>query len=517
MNKPNIVFVYADDLGLGLLGCYGQKEIPTPHIDRLAREGIKFERAYGTAFCAPARASLLCGIHDAHAGRWSFTKGGIYLDVEPDGEGLEALLESLNNTGIQHRAGDVYLATVAKQAGYTTGEIGKLEWGFATTPQQMEQHGWDYHYGYYDHGMCHGFYPSFVFENGKMVQIEGNTLRDCGKGPARDQFTDNLAHDMEGRKVYSQDLFDEKIVEFIHRHKDEPFFLYHPSQLPHGPTFFADIYPEIQANPNLNRIEKEYASMVVRLDKTVGRILNELEKLSLLDNTLFIFSADNGHEPQYYAAEGRSEVSRTLDGRKLNLVDLPYRTETCGDKFNGNLGLAGTKRTNWEGGARVPLIIRWPGVVEEGATTRHLVSNYDHLGLMADLLGVELPEDKDSLSYLPTLQGKAGASEHEYIVYASFNGPALVTRDGWKLRVVLALDACIDYSGFGDSFDNYNAKTGVIYQLYNLSEDMEEKHNVADQYPDKVKQLLGYLLKECDGNLVHGTPNAHFAFAADFR
>jgi arylsulfatase A-like enzyme len=514
LNKPNIIFIYADDLGMGLLGCYGQKSIPTPNIDRLAHEGIKFERAYGTAFCAPARASLLCGIHDAHAGRWSFTKGGIYLDVEPGSEGLESLIESLNNTGIQHRAGDVYLATVAKQAGYATGEIGKLEWGFATTPQQMEQHGWDYHYGYYDHGMCHGFYPPYLFENGKTVQIEGNTHKHCGKGPNRDKYTEELVHDMSGRQVYSQDLFDEKIAQFIGRHKDEPFFLYHPSQLPHGPTFFHEIYPEIEAMSHLNRIEKEYASMVVRLDKTVGLILDELEKWSLLDNTLIIFSADNGHEPQYYATEGRSSVSHTLDGRKLSIVDQPYRTEDCGDVFNGNLGLAGTKRTNWEGGARVPLIVRWPGVVQDGRTSSQLVSNYDHLGLIADILGVAIPEDKDSLSYLPLLQGKDEAPEHDYIVYASFNGPALVTKDGWKLRVILKLDQAIDYSGFGDDLDAYNAKTGPIYQLYDLNVDIEERENLAERHPEKVKQLLGCLLKECDGNLVHGTPNAHFAFTS---
>ena len=512
MNKPNIVFVYADDLGMGMLGCYGQKVIETPNIDRLANEGIVFDKAYGTAFCAPARASLLAGIHDAHAGRWSFTKGGIYMELGDKQERLNELIECLNNTGIQEKAGDIFLGNLAKKAGYVTGEIGKLEWGFATTPQQMERHGWDYHYGYYDHGRCHGFYPPFLFENGELVKINGNTHKNCGVGPKKNEYREDLMHGMTGREVYSQDLFDEKIIKFINENKNESFFLFHPSQLPHGPTMFEKVYPEIEANPYLNRIEKEYASMVVRLDITVGKILDELEKLKLLENTIFIFSADNGHEPGYYDFEGKQNSQKTFDGIDINPTNRPFRTTDCGDVFNGNLGLAGTKRTNWEGGARVPLIIKWPSIIKEGTRTNHLVSNYDIFGLLADILEVDIPDDRDSLSYLPALKGELNAPEHDYIVYASFYGPALVTKDGWKLRTYIKTDTCLNYSGFGDSFKNYDEKSGVIYQLFNLNDDYEERHNVIDNNPQKAKKLVSTLLKECDGNFVHGTPHSHFAF-----
>ena len=147
MNKPNIVYIYADDLGHGMLGCYGQKHFKTPNIDRLATQGVRFTRAYGTAFCAPARACLLTGMHDAHAGRWTFNKATLYEKFDAGKVSLEEAFEQVNNTGIRPRDGQTFLATVAKQAGLVTGQIGKLEWGFSTSPQELVQHGWDYHYG----------------------------------------------------------------------------------------------------------------------------------------------------------------------------------------------------------------------------------------------------------------------------------------------------------------------------------------------------------------------------------
>ena len=511
MNKnPNVIFIYADDLGRGMLSCYGQRHYRTPNIDRLAAEGMKFTRSYGCAFCAPARASLLCGLHDAHAGGWSFTKGGIYKELDKGTMTLEQIYELIHNTGTQCRPGDVYLPQIAKKAGYVTGQIGKLEWGFATTGKELEAHGWDYHFGDYDHQRCHGYYPTFLFENGKKVDIEGNTLMDCGA--RRSAFENGKLIDMTGRKVHSQDLYDQKIVEFLHRHKDEPFFLYHPSQLPHGPTFFPEIHPSVANNPELTPIEKEHASMILRLDRTVGLILDELDRLGLAENTIVMFSSDNGHTigPKTYEQPGRVSARTLLDGRPIDNIETKFHSDTCGDVFNGNDGMAGLKLTSWEGGVRIPYLIRWPGKIKAGTTFDGLIANYDVLPTMAELLGVDMPAGKDGKSFAPLLTGEEHRfEEHDYIVFASDMGPAIVSRDGWKLRCVIDMQN-YKIGPFGEDLDHLNH--AVRYQLYHIKEDYREDHNLARQYPEKVRELRRILIKECDGNLMNGTPQAHFAF-----
>lgn len=506
---PNIVLVYADDLGMGMLGCYGQLKVLTPNIDGLAKKGAKFTRCYGTAFCAPARAALICGIHDAHAGRWSFNKAFL---ISPDNYGqFDDIFESINTTGFKQGNDYEYLATVAKKAGYYTGQIGKLEWGFTTTAEELEQHGWDYHYGYYDHGNCHGFYPPYLFENGEMLKIKENTCERFGSGlyKAYEELTDDYEYDMSGRVVYSQDLFDAKIEEFFEDHKDEPFLLYHPTQLPHGPVFYPEIHPSLKDRSDLNRPAKEYGSMIIRLDETVGKITKKLEELNLIDNTMIIFTADNGH-----TAWGYMNPEYTLDGQKVDNINVAFRTETCGDVYNGNAGMAGEKTTNWDGGARLPHIVRWDGVVPAGSVCDRLSSNYDIVSLVADIGGVDIQGEKDGVSYLGALKGIKDAPEHDYIVYASFIGPAIVTKEGYKLRTCLSAKTGANFGGFGanwDEFLGYN-KGDVIFQLYNIIDDPAETKNLAEDMPEKLTELLKILIKECDGNLLHGTPQAHFAF-----
>jgi arylsulfatase A-like enzyme len=214
--RPNIIYVYADDLGRGMLSCYGQKQFQTPNIDRIASEGVRFTNFYGCIFCAPARASLLTGLHDCHRGTWTFTNGGLYQKLSTGEMTLNEITELLHTTGLQAGPNEVFLPEVARQAGYTTAEIGKLEWGFASTAERVKRHGWDYHYGYYDHTRCHGFYPPFLWENGEMVEIPGNTRADCGKAPEQESPENLEARwDMTGKAVYSQDLFDQKLLEFL--------------------------------------------------------------------------------------------------------------------------------------------------------------------------------------------------------------------------------------------------------------------------------------------------------------
>ena len=242
-DNPNVILIFADDLGRGMLSCYGQQHFETPNIDRLANEGMKFNHAYGCAFCAPSRASMLTGLHDCHEGTWTYTQGGLYHRLSAGEMTLEQVRELLHTTGLQAGPDDIFLAQIAEHAGYTTGQIGKLEWGFATTGARIRRHGWQYHYGYYDHQRCHGFYPSFLFENGQPTPIQGNTHADCAVN-LNWESEENMARrrNREGKAVYSQDIFNEKIIEFLRTHQDKPFFLYHPSQLPHGPIAIPDIH-----------------------------------------------------------------------------------------------------------------------------------------------------------------------------------------------------------------------------------------------------------------------------------
>ncbi len=487
--KPNIIYIYADDLGRGMLSCYGQRHFQTPNIDRIAAEGVRFDQYYGCSYCAPARASFLTGRHDCHAGEWTVTRGGIYDDLSHGTRTYDEIRELIHKTGIQAGPDDVFLAEVAREAGYVTGEIGKLEWGFATTPERMDRHGWDYHYGYYDHQRCHGFYPPFLFRNGEQVDIPGNTHANCGKHPMVD--TPKAAakrHDMTGKTVYSQDLFDDEILAFLRRHKDERFFLWHPSQIPHGPTSIPEIHPAVADNGELTEWEKEYASMVLRLDQTVGLILDELETLGIAERTVVFFAADNGHEI-YYPRPGRTTVVRwdggeDVAGNPVDNITSKHYSDTCGDVFDGNNGMAGLKRCNLEGGVRLPALMRWPGKIRPGMVCNRLSANYDFLPTLAEIAGVDCPDGKDGRSFLSAvLNPDAAAQDHDYVVYASFQGPALVAVDGWKLR----------YVAMNESF-----------QLYYLPDDYHEENDVAAEHPDKVTALKEILVRECDGDLKYG-------------
>lgn len=515
MEKPNVIFIYADDLGRGLLSCYGQKQFQTPNIDRLAREGLSFTHSYGCHICAPARASLMCGIHDSHCGKWQFTRAGIYKDYARGSLTLEQVYELIHNTGIEERSGDWFLPMVFRQAGYVTGQIGKLEWGFATTGDAIKSHGWDYHYGYYDHEMCHGYYPPFLFENGKRVDIPGNLHPDCGSDQySRVTFQKNGEDAEQGRAVFSQDLFDGKIKEFLYAHKDQPFFLMHPSQLPHGQLSIPRIHPDMEHRADLTLSERVYASMVLRLDETVGKILFWLDELALTSRTMVVFAADNGHSCYYSPERTGRPMEVSASGQKVDNIHVAYKSEEFGDIFDGNNGMKGCKSSNFEGGTRVPLIFRWPGRIPHG-TSHRLVANYDFMATMAEMLGTDAGKDKDGVSYWPLLAGREDDfHEHDYVVYASTRGPALVTKDGWKLR------SCITdgyrFGQFGAFWEEIEGQ--VLFELYDLTHDAGEEHDLSSQYPEKVRQLRTILMKECDGNVIHGTTQSHFVFYGyDYR
>ena len=481
---PNVILIYADDLGRGLLSIEGQKIIQTPNIDRLADEGIRFENAYGGMFCAPARASLITGYHDAHGDKWNITSGGAYMNISRGTTDQQQIESKINDQLGKIAADEIFLPQVFKNAGYVTGEVGKLEWGFSATDAQMKRHGWDYYYGYLDHVRCHGFYPPFLFENGTLVEIEGNTHANCGKSiepETQEAFEERW--NMEGKTTYSQDLFIDKILGFIRENKEKPFFLYHPTQLPHGPVAIPEVAEAFKDDTRLTQIEKEYASMVKMLDDQVGLIMRELKNLEIDEDTLVIFTSDNGHEI-YYSQEGRilKPVRNMEKGEFFDNITTKFYSDIGGDVFDGNDGMAGIKRSNWEGGARVPLIARWPSKIKPGSKSKVLASNYDFMTTMADLVGFELPETKDGVSYLSALLSEDGPRQ-EYIVYSSFMGPAIVNKEGWKLRYFSEDD---------------------IFQLYFLPDDYKETNNIIASNEAKAAELKNLLMEECNGDLSNG-------------
>lgn len=483
--SPNIILIYADDLGIGLLGHEGQQIITTPHIDQLAEEGMRFTNAYSNMLCAPARASLITGLHDCHEERFEITGGALYKQANFSDSAYREKASRINRALTPIPDDQVFLAQVAKAQGYATAQIGKLEWGFTATDEQMKRHGWDYYYGYLDHVRAHGFYPPFLFENGEIVNIEGNTLVSSGKSKepeTPEAFAER--HDMTGKAQYSQDLFMDKALSFITNNKDNPFFLFFPTQLPHGPVSIPEIHPDFINDTRLTEIEKEYASMVKMLDDNVGTIMSKLKELGLDENTLVIFTADNGHEI-YYSKEGgiTKPYSNIQTGERFNDLDQKYYSELAGDVFDGNGGRAGLKRSNLQGGINVPLIARWPNQIAKGKVSGELVANYDLMSTLAEMTGFTAPMKTDGTSFFQTLISNESKVKRNFVIYASYTGPTLITKDGWKVRTDLKKDT---------------------FELFYLPEDFKEENDLSQVNPEKLQELKAQLLTSCEGDLVNG-------------
>lgn len=482
-DNPNIILIYADDLGIGLLGHEGQEIIKTPNIDKLAREGIRFQHSYSNMLCAPARASLITGFHDCHENGFQITRGGAYINASKSN--INQIDSTINASLNKANNGQVFLGEVAKSMGYKTAQFGKLEWGFSATDIQLQQHGWDYYLGYLDHVRAHGFYPPFLFENGKIVEYEGNTHLNCGKSGE----PETIKHfeerwNMEGKEKYSQNIFMDGILNFIDNNKDGPFFLYFPTQLPHGPVSIPAVHPDFINDERLTQIEKEYASMVKLLDDNVGQILLKLKEHNLEENTIVIFTADNGHEI-YYSKEGKvlKPYTNMQTGERFDDYKKKYYSSLGGDIFDGNGGRAGLKRSNLEGGINVPLIIRWPQRIQKGRTSQRLTANYDILPTIAEITGYAKKYKTDGISFYSELIGENNGNYHDFVVYSSYIGPTLITNDGWKLRTYLPND---------------------VFELYYLPDDFQEETDLSEKFPEKFEELKNKLLEACDGDFKNG-------------
>lgn len=483
--KPNIVLIYADDLGMGMLGCYGQKIVKTPHVDKLARQGMLFTNAHSSQYCCPARASLLMGVHDSHRNSYTEIHGGLVMKKDKEGWTYDEYREQAEKLRkVAPSEQEVFLPQMLREAGYVTGQFGKLDWGFTTWHEELQRHGWDHYAGYYDHQRAHGFYPRYLWKDGRELPLDGNTRLDAGVTIENYQEgATEKRRDRTGKHTYAPDVMLSETLSFMEKNRDKPFFVFFSTNLPHGPVDVPSRDLAYEGNPSIVKAYKdakgnntecasaamEYASMVKKLDDQVGAIVSKISQLNLQKKTVIIFTSDNGHEIYY-----RTDKSR---GRSLGYHGgVEDESGRILDVFRGNAStvngkqtdFAGLKWTNWEGGIRVPMIVCWPGIINSGSCSNQLIANYDHMASFADLAGIPQPKGKDARSYKDILLEKATRSSHEYIIVDK----AIITCDGWKLT----------------------NKKG--WYLFHLAKDMEERNNLADANPEKLQELKKIYDKE---------------------
>ena len=424
--KPNVVFILADDLGYAEVGCYGQKKIKTPNIDKLAAEGMRFTQAYsGNPVCAPSRCTLMTGLHTGHAQIRGNRQVG----------GKEGWVLGSTIGGQWPIVEDTFtVAKMFKQAGYVTGAFGKWGLGRVGTSGDPQKQGFDHFFGYICQRQAHTYYPNHLWKDGEIFWIEENK---DGK-----------------EQVYSHDLIAEEALKFMRANKDRPFFLYVPFTIPHvalqvpedSLAQYKGKWPDPAYDGKKGYIPHAhpracYAGMVTRMDKDVGRIMALLKELGLDENTLVIFTSDNG--PTY--AGGADS-----------------------DFFESAGPLRGLKGSVWEGGIRVPFIARWPGRIEAGSESDHVTAFWDFLPTCAQLLGRRPPRDIDGVSMLPTLLGRADRQKQHKHLYWELRGQQAVRMGKWK-AVRLKPDQKI--------------------QLFDLSRDIGEQNDLAAQHPEIVARM----------------------------
>jgi arylsulfatase len=369
--RPNIVFILADDLGLGDLGCYGQEKIKTPRIDRLATEGMLFTRFYaGCPVCAPSRCTLMTGLHQGHA----YIRSN--RAVKPEGQ------EPIP-------ANTVTLVGQMRKAGYATGAFGKWGLGPMLSSGDPLEHGFQRFLGYNCQSHAHNFYPVRLWNNHEQLELPGNTGGTTGQ-------------------TYSHDVIEEGALAFLRENQNHPFFLYLPFTIPHlalqvpedslaeyDGKFEEQPYAGKQYQPH-PKPKAAYAAMISRLDRTVGRIVDLLENLKLTDNTLICFTSDNGAGEDGFAG-----------------------LHTAFFRSMGNV--RGWKGSMYEGGIRTPFIARWPGKIAAGSKSDLPAAFYDLFPTLCDIADVNYPTNLDGLSIKPTLLGEGKQPTHEYL-YCEFPG-----------------------------------------------------------------------------------------------
>ncbi len=424
---PNILLIVADDLGYGDLGSYGQAEIQTPRLDQLAAEGLRFTDFYaGSTVCAPSRSALMTGMHTGHTP----IRGN--KEVKPMG---------------QHPLDDDVLtvAEVLKTKGYRTGLIGKWGLGAPGSSGEPNKQGFDYFFGYLGQRHAHNYYPEFLFRNTERVPL-ANVMPEPKRGDGAGVAI---------KKVdYSHNFIAQEAIDFVERERGGPFFLALTATIPHANNEAGQEGMEvpdygIYADKDWPEPQKGHAAMITLLDTDIGRLLDKLDEIGVAQNTLVLFTSDNG----------------------------PHREGGNDPDFNDSNGpLRGIKRDLYEGGIRVPLIARWPGRTPAGGSSAYIGAFWDFLPTFAELAGAETPAELDGVSMVAALEGRsADQAQHEFLYWEFHEG------GGSKQAVRMG-----QWKGVRLS------PTGPL-ELYNLTEDIGEETDVAGDHPEIVKTIEEYL------------------------
>ncbi|MGV3661849.1 MAG: arylsulfatase [Prosthecobacter sp.] len=458
-DRPNIIYILVDDLGHGDLGCYGQKMLTTPHLDKLAAEGMKFTRHYaGCTVCAPSRCVLMTGLHTGHC-RVRGNDGGTVPD------------------------GDVTVPNLLKSAGYHTACIGKFGLGKPLPLNDPERKGFDEFFGYVGTSHAHNFYTKALVRNGKIEELPNTVIEGSGKN-AQDYADSDLVGTgvapLDGRKAWVPQLLADDVQRYLGERakaRQQPFFLYYALNVPHtnneagkdsplGHGMESPDYGEFK-DKDWPDAEKGFAQFIRFLDNEVGRITARLQELGMAENTLVMFSSDNGPHQ-----EGGHQS----------------------DFFNSNGDFKGIKRDMTDGGIRVPLIACWPSKVKAGSVSEHVSGFQDLLPTVAELSGAKLTAETDGISLAPTLLGKDGQKEHSHLYWA-FNeqgGKVAVLKWPWKLIHLNTGAARKDSGAKGKSKGKGKGQEGpkpLQKLLHNLEKDVGEEANLAPQHPEIVAEL----------------------------
>jgi len=428
--QPNVIFILADDLGIGDLGCYGQQVIKTPAVDNLAATGMRFTQHYsGSTVSAPSRCALMTGKHTGHC----YIRGN---------KGTPNEFENGHSFDFPLAAGETTVADIFKQAGYETACIGKWGLGGPHTEGEPDKHGFDYFFGYLGQADAHAYYPDCLWENNNKVILN--------------------------KAVYSHDLIMDKALTFIKENKSKPFFLYLAPTIPHAELIVPEgelggydglfnetpyTYNSTDGYCSQPKPRATYAAMVTRLDNGVQQVVNLLKDLGLYENTIVIFTSDNGAH-----AEGGND---------------PHFFKSTGI-------YRGIKRDLYEGGIRAPFIVSYPARIKPGAVTNHISAFWDFLPTVCDLTGVKKPGNIDGISFLPTLFEEKGQKKHDslYFEFHERNGSRCLIKDNWKLIQL-----------------NVDKKEQTTWELYDLNTDPSEKQNVIDLYKNRVNSMKKIMLK----------------------
>jgi len=432
--KPNIVLVLADDMGYGDLSCYGQKHFSTPNIDKLAKNGMKFTQHYaGSTVCAPSRCVLLTGKHTGHA----YVRGN--KQAEPSGQ-------------LPLPAGETTFAEILQKNGYKTGCFGK--WGLGTNENigDPQNHGFDTFVGYYDQVRAHNAFPEFIYKNGKKIHLDNEV-----KYMPEDHWSEGLGSYSTEKNEYARDVVFKEAVKFLEDNRDNPFLLYFPTTIPHdngealeGAKNEVPYIKEEFKNKNWSKEQKQYATVNTILDDYVGKLTDKIKELGLERETIFIFTSDNGPT-----------------------------THPWNKKFDSNGPLRGYKRDLYEGGIRVPLLVKWPGNIKKHSISEHVSAFWDFFPTICEIAGVDKDYETDGISFLPTLTGKK-QEQHEYL-YWEFHF--------WKpSRQAIR---------FGKWKAVKNSSESAI-ELYNLDQDISEAKNIAEENPAIVEKASSLMNKARD-------------------